>query len=601
MTMMPVARSTSALAPALLLALALAPSDCLLQVWTAPTAVRLPLHRSPIEPWRRRRTTSPTTSRRSSSPPLTALHLLKGLVPQVDDDIRRETADANISSWELFQRELDGGASVFGALSAVRRRRKDRAGDYENKYKILSDYRSYGNKELLDTDHFDVEPRLDDLNQKQPETNKIFWVTIPFRLGVLACAYTLFPLLCYLLDNLVQVTPDEFDIINDQFTPGIGILYGTFVALTLDILYERQGKVQENASVEASLLSQVTQNVICLFRDENEIGREAMQIIADQVRIIVYRSRGSEMLSIMRSDPYARLLSIVDHYQRDKESFTPQQEALIDGLRAEIPSLMEARAKRLSDEASALPPTHFIVLLVLTTLSLLSFTAATLTITDADGNPPLESRMVFAALSAVYVLFYNFCSDMNDPFDGVYQIKRSSAAAYLMQIKWLIANQPYGEYIMFDTRGLAPVYDGNEVNEMDKSASKLEPPPSSELSPKSLKAVADTNEESESQESAISAKTSSPELSHAVESPESKSSAKAFLPELKKTLSDASVQVQSAPLHEELVSQFESLGGFSGEKMNGEGVTVPSKTKQNEPVDRKKISMYFRKTGGFGG
>ncbi len=110
------------------------------------------------------------------------------------------------------------------------------------------------------------------------------------------------------------------------------------------------------------------------------------------------------MLSIMRSDPYARLLSIVDLYQRDKESFTPQQEALIDRLRAEIPSLMEARAKRLSDEASALPLTHFIVLLVLTTLSLLSFTAATLTITDADGNPPLESRMVFAALSAVYVL-----------------------------------------------------------------------------------------------------------------------------------------------------------------------------------------------------
>lgn len=48
--------------------------------------------------------------------------------------------------------------------------------------------------------------------------------------------------------------------------------------------------------------------------------------------------------------------------------------------------------------------THFLVLLVLTTLSLVSFTAATLTITDMDGKPPLESRMVFAALTAVYVL-----------------------------------------------------------------------------------------------------------------------------------------------------------------------------------------------------
>lgn len=174
-------------------------------------------------------------------------------------------------------------------------------------------------------------------------------------------AFFFFPYLCNILSTLVEISEDEFDIINDQFTPGIGILYGTFVALTLDILYGRQGKVQENASVEASLLSQVTQNVLHLFREETDIAREATQIIADQVRIIVYRSRGSEMLNIMRADPYARLLSIVDHYQRDKTSFTPQQEALIDCLRGDIPGLMEARAKRLSDEASALPPVCLIL------------------------------------------------------------------------------------------------------------------------------------------------------------------------------------------------------------------------------------------------
>ncbi len=128
--------------------------------------------------------------------------------------------------------------------------------------------------------------------------------------------------------------------------------------------------MQENASAEASLLSQMTQNVICPFRDEMEIGREAMQIVVDQVRIIVYRSR-------------AHPLSIVDHYQRDKEAFTPQQEALIDGSRSKIPALMEARAKRLSDEASALPPTHFLVLLVLTA-----------TIADAYFKPPLEFILI---------------------------------------------------------------------------------------------------------------------------------------------------------------------------------------------------------------
>lgn len=137
------------------------------------------------------------------------------------------------------------------------------------------------------------------------------------------------------------------------------------------------------------------------------------------------------------------------------------------------------------------------MLTVLTALSLIGFTAATLTITDADGNPPLESRMVFAGLSAVYVLFYNFCKDMNDPFDGVYQIKRSSAASYLLQIKWLIANQPYGADIKFDTRGLAPVYDGNEVMEVGKGARNVET--SSEVQQQQSKTMTNTKDEREPQ------------------------------------------------------------------------------------------------------
>lgn len=72
---------------------------------------------------------------------------------------------------------------------------------------------------------------------------------------------------------------------------------------------------------------------------------------------------------------------------------------------------------------------------------------------------------------------------MNDPFDGVYQIKRSSAAAYLLQTKWLIANQPYGEDVKFDTRGLAPVYDGNEEDEVGKGPSKVDPSSSIQQSP----------------------------------------------------------------------------------------------------------------------
>lgn len=122
--------------------------------------------RAPVPSATTRTRPSPWSAAASSSP--TSLRLLKGLVPQVDDDIRREIEDANLSPLDLFLREVEGGASIPDAIFAVRRRNKDKAGDYENKYKILLDFRSYGSKELLDTDHYDKEPTLDDLNQKQP-------------------------------------------------------------------------------------------------------------------------------------------------------------------------------------------------------------------------------------------------------------------------------------------------------------------------------------------------------------------------------------------------------------------------------------------------
>lgn len=51
-----------------------------------------------------------------------------------------------------------------------------------------------------------------------------------------------------------------------------------------------------------------------------------------------------------------------------------------------------------------------------------------------------------------------------------------------------------------------------------------------------------------------------------------------------------------------MLSQFETLSGFSGDTPQGEGgVTVPAKKVQTGPIDKKKIAMNFRKAGGFGG
>jgi len=64
------------------------------------------------------------------------------------------------------------------------------------------------------------------------------------------------------------------------------------------------------------------------------------------------------------------------------------------------------------------------------------------------NNPPEEASLLFAGLLALYVLFFNFCKDLNGPFAGVYQIKRSNAASHLLQTKWLIVSQ-LGDKVSF--------------------------------------------------------------------------------------------------------------------------------------------------------
>lgn len=67
---------------------------------------------------------------------------------------------------------------------------------------------------------------------------------------------------------------------------------------------------------------------------------------------------------------------------------------------------------------------------------------STLPIVAESGAPPNESSAIFAIFCGVYILFYNFSRDLNDPYTGVYQIRRSGPAAHLLAIKWLFVNDP---------------------------------------------------------------------------------------------------------------------------------------------------------------
>ena len=96
----------------------------------------------------------------------------------------------------------------------------------------------------------------------------------------------------------------------------------------------------------------------------------------------------------------------------------------------------------MSGEALALPPTHFLILGLLTALISLGYCISALPVVNKLGVVSNESSLLFALLFIIYLIFYDFAFDLNEPFDGVYQVRRSAAASHLLETKWLLVNHP---------------------------------------------------------------------------------------------------------------------------------------------------------------
>jgi Protein of unknown function (DUF4239) len=307
--------------------------------------------------------------------------------------------------------------------------------------------RSYARKEPFEYNNMCVPPSLDDLSTPPVGPFDAFWISTPARLLSFSAAYLAFPFITRCLESFVSIPSAQLDDVTSKFGPGISILYGTFISLTLSILYNRLRTIQDNIGVECAYLVVMTRNLISLFREDRERAIEAGQCAADQIRTLVRSSRGAELMLLMYSDPYARMKELVDCYEaelfRRERGYDGRSSGLIANCRDTIKDLYRVRANRLSDESLALPPTHFLILYILTFLILLGYTASIIpTLDQSGGVPSSESCLLFAVLSTVYVLFYNFANDLNGPFDGVYQIRRSCAASHLLQLKYFIANHP---------------------------------------------------------------------------------------------------------------------------------------------------------------
>ena len=307
--------------------------------------------------------------------------------------------------------------------------------------KILTN-RSYSKTTPYEDTNLLNPPMLSDLSPPNAKLQETFWASIPATLISFAGPYLMFPHLVIFMQHFIGSDPTILQNIRDSFGPGISILYGTFVSLTLSILYKRQQDIQNQAAKESSLLAMTTRNLLTLFKKDHALLVEAGQSAADQIWNLASGNRGTELMMIMYNDPYARMLELL--WEKEDEIVEGQgnPQDFFTHCRDNIRELYRLRANRLSDESLALPQNHFFILTTLTILSLIGYTIQIVMQSTVEGIPLNDSSLVFGLLCSTYILFYNFATDLNDPFGGIYQVRRSATASHLLQIKWLIVNNP---------------------------------------------------------------------------------------------------------------------------------------------------------------
>jgi hypothetical protein len=90
-----------------------------------------------------------------------------------------------------------------------------------------------------------------------------------------------------------------------------------------------------------------------------------------------------------------------------------------------------------------LPDTHFSVLGAMTFLILMGYVISVLPAVEDLGYTPVESTVLFGVLSVVYLLFYCVAKDLNDLYNGVFQLRKGSSACHLLEIKKIVADHPW--------------------------------------------------------------------------------------------------------------------------------------------------------------
>jgi hypothetical protein len=182
-------------------------------------------------------------------------------------------------------------AKAFGDFGLISRERRNRA------YASVS-----GFKRIASGD----EVTASDLLPPPPTPGDEVWLSGGYRIAVVLGSAIAFPLLLLLLGIVLPDEATGISVLASSFTPGVSILFGTLLSLTVSIQYSRLQRIQDLAASESADICLLTRIVLGVFSTDSEFCNErrsrAAAALAEQVSTLVQRSRQDELLQIAGRD-----------------------------------------------------------------------------------------------------------------------------------------------------------------------------------------------------------------------------------------------------------------------------------------------------------
>lgn len=261
-------------------------------------------------------------------------------------------------------------------------------------------------------------------------------ITAPYRFGVALAGYATYPSMVDIVRNfLPDATLGEASALTSNFIPAVSLLYGAWLSITFAILEERISSLQRTATEESALLGALCRRTAMVIGSDlpQDKVTAVFAPIFEQTTILATKSREEELLKMANDDVYRRYLAAVTSCDLTTH---------FNGLADVVDKLSSQRAVRLAQETNSLPAEHFAILAVFSVQLLLSFVyvAAASPNDPETGGDNAVLRVAFTVFVAFFLLVFNFALDLNDPFRGNYQIRRSAINANLIATRRLTAD-----------------------------------------------------------------------------------------------------------------------------------------------------------------